>query len=230
MTELSDRMIERLEDEFGASVWVGPRSGEIEFCSGYGEDVVLHFNPDNAVEDIIDQAENFSEDEHVLMWTTPQGDPSSLHSDLSSIRGAAEDYLNDLDDAFTQIKNWRAAGWSDKDIKDGIDNGYLRSHNEQAFGIDMENGEICFNHPALYRDLGTGEEMTVDEVMDAIQDERSSHDVDDVICEEIGVDGTALGAPSISDLIEDSQGIHQTLDFMSNMLQEQRDIEQQETR
>lgn len=221
MTELSDKMVERLEDEFGATV--RPDSGEIEFYSDFGEDFILRFDPDNAVEDIADQAENFNEDEHVLIWTTPQIDPGSLYSSLSDIEDAAEEYLNALEDALIQMKSWVAAGMTDEEIKDELD-----SHDLGKLNIDMDNGEIVFDQPAMYRDCGTGDKMTVDDVMNAVQYEYDSHDIDDLICEKIGVTGTGKGAPPISSLIEDSQGIHKTLNEIADMLIEQRDLEQQE--
>lgn len=227
MTELSDRMIERLENEFGATV--SPDYGEIEFYSDFGEDFILNFDPENAVEDIEDQAENFDEDEHVLLWTTPQINPDSLYHSLSDIEDAAEEYLDTLEDALTQMKANRIAGWTDEQIKDWLDSDDA-PHRDDGFIIDMDNGEISFDDPALYRDIGTGERMTVDEVMDVIRNEYDSYDLDSLICDEIGVTGTGNGAPSITGLIEDSQRIHKTLNEMSDMLQEQRDIEQQECR
>lgn len=226
MTQLSDAMVERLYDSLGATV--DRENGELEFMSGDGEDVVLHFNPDTAVEDIIDQAENFDEDAHVLQHTDPQGDPSSLRHSLSDIRDAAKDYPNDVESTYYRLKNWRDAGWSDKDIKDEIENGGLRSYGGgHKFDIDLDNGVIRYDSPIIDRDLGTGYEMTVDEVIEAIRDDLNV-DVDDLICEEIGVTGPEPGAPEISELIEDSQGIHWMLDCMSDILQDQRDIEQQE--
>lgn len=227
MTELSDRMIERLENEFGATVNVGPFEGEIEFYSDFGNDFILNFNPENAVDDITYQAENFDEDANTLLWTTPQIDSALLYHSLSDIEDAAEEYLDTLDDVLTQMKANRNAGWTDEQIKDWLDSADA-PHRDDGFIIDMDNGEISFDDPAMYRDIGTGEQMTVDEVMDAIQDEYYSYDLDSLICDEIGVSGTGHGAPPITGLIEDSQRIHKTLSEIADMLEEQRDIEQQE--
>lgn len=221
MTELSDKMVERLENEFGATV--NRDAGEIEFYSDFGEDFILSFDPDDAVEDIAEQAENFDEDEHVLLWTDPQVNSDSLYSSLSDIEDAAEEYLDTLENALVKMKGWRAAGMTDEEIKDELDSQDLGELN-----IDMDNGEIVFDNPALYRDCGTGEEMTVDDVMTAIHDEYDSYDIDDLVCEKIGVTGTGHGAPPITGLIEDSQGIHKTLNEIADMLIEQRDLEQQE--
>lgn len=221
MTELSDKMVDRLESEFGATV--NRDAGEIEFYSDFGEDFILSFDQDDAVEDIADQAENFDEDEHVLLWTVPQIDRDSLYSSLSDIEDAAEGYLDALEDALIQMKSWVAAGMTDEEIKNELD-----SHDLGELNIDMDNGEIVFDQPAMYRDCGTGDEMTVDDVMNAIQYEYDSHDIDNLICDEIGVEGTGHGAPPITGLIEDSQGIHKTLNEMADMLIEQRDLEQQQ--
>lgn len=235
MTELSDKMIERLEDEFGATVRVpavsapGANDGELEFYSDYGEDFYMCFDPENAVEDITEQAENFDEDAHVLMWTHPQIDPDSLYHSLSDIEDAADTYLDTINDAITQIQDNRNAGWTDEQIKDWLESDDAPGV-ENGLRIDMDNGEIEYDDPALYRDIGTGEQMTVDEVMDAIRNEYDSYDLDSLICDEIGVTGTGKGAPSITGLIEDSQRIHKTLQEMADMLQEQRDLDRQECR
>lgn len=115
---------------------------------------------------------------------------------------------------------------TDEEIKNEVE----ETLHSPEFNIDMDNGEIVFDNPALYRDCGTGEEMTVDDVMTAIHDEYNSYDIDDLVCEKIGVTGTGHGAPTITGLIEDSKGIHKTLNEIADMLIEQRDIEQQETR
>jgi len=218
MTELSDAMVERLENEFGATV--NRDAGEIEFYSDFGEDFILSFDPDDAVEDIADQAENFDEDEHVLLWTDPQVNSDSLYSSLSDIEDAAEEYLDTLENALVKMKGWRAAGMSDEEIKDELDSQDLGELN-----IDMDNGEIVFDNPHMYRDCGAGEEMTVDDVMNAIHDEYDNHGIDDLICSEIGTIGTGHGAPPITGLIEDSKGIHKTLNEMADMLEEQRAVE-----
>ena len=225
MTELSDKMVERLENEFGATV--NRDAGEIEFYSDFGEDFILSFDPGTAVEDIADQAENFDEDEHVLLWTDPQVNPDSLYSSLSDIEDAAEEYLDALEDALIQIKSLVAAGMTDEEIKDVFDSGDA-PHRDDGFIVDMDNGEISFDDPAMHRDIGTGERMTVDDVMNAIQYEYDSHGIDNLICEEIGTNGTGHGAPPITGLIEDSQRIHKTLNEMADMLIEQRDLEQQQ--
>lgn len=235
MTELSDKMIDRLESEFGATVRIpamsapGANDGEVEFYSDYGEDFLLCFDPENAVEDITEQAENFNEDAHVLMWTTPQIDPDSLYHPLSEIEDAAETYIDTIDNVIDQIQDNRNAGWTDEQIKDWLESDDAPGV-ENGFRIDMDNGEIEYDDPALYRDIGTGEKMSVDDVLSALQDEYYNQDLDSLICDEIGVTGTGNGAPPITGLIEDSQGIHKTLTEIADMLQEQRDLDQQETR
>ena len=228
MTQLSDAMVERLYDSLGATV--DRENGELEFMSGDGEDVVLHFNPDTAVEDIIDQAENFNEDAYVLTWTTPKGSLNSLRHPLSVYLDAAEDYFWCLRDALYQLKDWRASGMTDKQISDSIGNGGLLSGGRRrTFNIDMDNGEVSFDHPILkHRDLGTGKKMTVDEIINALQKEYDGHVIDDRFCDAIGVDGMRPGALPVASLIADSGIIHGTLSCLSNILQEQRDIEQQQ--
>ena len=227
MTELSDRMIERLEDEFGARVSLD--AGEIEFYSPAGEDFILPFDPDNAVEDVRGYADNFNEDEHVLMWTTPQIDPNSLYHSLSDIEDAAETYLDTIGDVLGQIKDNRKAGWTDEQIKDWLESDDAPGV-ENGLRIDIDNGEIEYDDPALYRDPGTGVKMSVDEVIATLWGEHCTWDLDSLICDQIGVIGTGNGAPPITGLIEDSQRIHKTLDEIADMLEERRDIEMQETR
>ena len=137
MTELSDKMVDRLESEFGATV--NRDAGEIEFYSDFGEDFILSFDPEDAVEDIADQAENFDEDEHVLLWTDPQVNPDSLYSSLSDIEDAAEDYLDTLENALVKMKGWRAAGMTDEEIKNEVE----ETLHSPEFNIDMF--QPCFN-------------------------------------------------------------------------------------
>ena len=232
MTQLSDAMVDLLENAYNGKVIekVDRENGKIEFRCGYGSDFVLNFDPENAVEDIAEQAKNFNEDAYVLTWTTPRGNPDSLRHPLSDILHAADSYFFCLQDALYQLKDWRASGMTDKQISDSIENGGLLSGGRRrTFNIDMDNGEISFDHPILkHRDLGTGKKMTVDDVINVFQEEYTGHVIDDRFCDAIGVDGMRPGALPIASLIADSGIIHATLDCISNMLQEQRDIEQQE--
>jgi len=214
-------MIERLQDEFGATV--NRDTGEIGFYTNYGQDYQIRVVPSDAVEGVADIAETWDEDKNVLLWTVPQINPRSLRSSLSDIKDAAEEYLNTIEYALLQMNSWRAAGMSDEEIR-----GKLDSPEFGKLKFDMDNGMIYFDNPDMYRDCGTCGKMTVDDVMKALLDEYNSHDIDDLICHKIRVYGTDHGALPISDLIDESHEIHKTLLDMASMLQEQRDLEQQE--
>lgn len=221
MTELSDRMVDLLEREFG--VLANRDAGKIEFGPLF-RDFTLTFDPENAVEDIVDQAANFNEDGFVLRQTIPPMTPGSLPP-LKDIREAAYDYLHAVDDTMYRMKGWRKAGMSDEEIKDVLDSEYS-SRGSNKLGIDMEHGIVRFDNPNLHRERGISTEMSVDDVMYILKDEWDDNSISDLICEEIGVNGTPSGTPSLVDLMDESHEIHCTLIEMSAMLQEQREIEQ----
>lgn len=232
MTELSDKMIERLGDEFGADVTVPAfGDGEIRFLSILGEDVIVGFDPENAVEDIVEKAENFNEDKHVLEQIAPQIDPASLRCPLSKIKTAASIYLCTLEYVLDEIEDRRASGCSDEDLSDLFDSREAPGR-EDGLRINMDRGEIVFDYPGTYhmhRNIGTGERMTADDLVNAMQAEHNASNIGALICDEIGITRIGNGAPIIG-LIEDSRWIHKTLNEMSNMLQEQLDLDQQECR
>lgn len=204
MTELSDKMIERLEDEFGADVTV-PASGdgEIRFLSVLGEDVTVSFNPENAVEDIVEKAEAFNEDKHVLEQIAPQIDPDSLRCPLSNIKRAASVYLYTLEYVLDEIKDKRAAGCSDEDLRDLLDSREAPGR-EDGLRINMDRGEIVFDYPGLHRNIGTGERMTADDLVNTMQAEHDASNIGSIICDEIGITGIGNGALIIG-LIEDTR-------------------------
>ena len=220
MTELSDAMVERLEDEFCVSV--DRDNGELGFCSNFGEDFTMNFNPANAFEDIVDQARNFDEDEHILLWTK-EGRSDNPNS-IADIADDADVYMDGLQYLLGAIKSRMNSGWTEKQFEDWFESKDAPMKNE-GFSVDMENGIISFDSPSFYREIGTDEQMTAQDVLDCIQNEYDEHDVNDIVCEEVGVSGTVSGAPPITALAEDAEGIHKTLNDIADMLEEQRAVE-----
>jgi len=234
---LTERMIERLEDEFDAKV--DTNACQIEFPTPLGGTEIVPYDPDHALESIQFAAKTYDEGAEVLARTVERPLQSYwdglIFDDATPmmILQDAEQYKGDLHELISLMKQHIAEGWGDEQFEDWIGKDrrlFSQGTMDDGFKIGMDSGDIEYEsfsvYPEICYDRG---KMTARDVLEALENEDRTRTVSDVVCDTIGVSGPANSNHSMVEIIRGVHSVRKTLESMSDMLEEERELEENQS-